>query len=331
MVWIAILIAALSAAGGAGLRDARKDIADLRYREAEEKLTAVARLAEGEERQEALFLLASLKQSATEAELIYQEIINVGARSTWAKKASLEIAKIRYAVGNYDEALRIIKDSFACDVSDEACLFYGLSAMMLERYEEARQPLDRVKRGKLRPWAYLSLAEIEMAVDNREEACRRYRAMANTMINPTALYRHAECLEKNGDMESAKDEFLELVRNFRNTPEAILATEKLQILQKAELPDAPEESVTEPEMGAPPYTEGFTLQFGSFHDRYNAIKLAAKLKRIFPGVRIDSDLVGSREVHRVRLGYFRTREEAQLKAEAISRETGDECVIMNLP
>jgi tetratricopeptide (TPR) repeat protein len=313
------------------LNEAREDIAKLRFDAAEIKLTEIARNSSRETRQEALYLLAGLKQSGPEAELIYQEVIDLGNRSTWSKKASLEIAKMRYAIGNYREALRIIEDSYACDSSDEACLFYGLSAIMLERYEDAKTPLSRIKRGRLRAWAYLSLAEIEMAMDNREEACKRYEAMANTMINPTAIYRYAECLEGGGDVELARVEFHELVKNFKNTPEAILAAEKLQIMDKAQPAESPDVSAVETTDEETPFVEGYTIQFGSFHDRYNAIKLAAKLKRLFPNVRIDSDLVGSREIHRVRLGYFRTREEAQSRATAISRETDDELVIMKLP
>lgn len=313
------------------MNEARRDIMKLRFDAAEEKLTEIARHSSQKTRQEALYLLAGLKQSGPEAELIYQEVIDINSRNSWSQKASLEIAKIRYALGDYQEALNIIEDSYICDDSDEACLFYGLSAIMLERYEDAKDPLSRIKRGKLRAWAYLSLAEIEMATDNREEACKRYEAMANTMINPTAIYRYAECLEGGGEVELAKEEFYELVKNFKNTPEAILAAEKLQIMEKTRSPALEETTADETFDERTPFTEGFTIQFGSFHDRYNAIKLAAKLKRLFPSVRIDSDLVGSKEIHRVRLGYFRTREEAQSRATAISRETDDEFVIMKLP
>jgi tetratricopeptide (TPR) repeat protein len=313
------------------LSGARDDIAKLRFDDAEKKLTEIAGQSSGETRQEALYLLAGLKKSGPDAELIYREVIDVNPKSYWSKMASLEIAKIRYALGQYQDALKIIEDSYACDDSDEACLFYGLSAMMLERYEDAKNPLSRIKQGKLRAWAYLSLAEIEMAQDNREDACKKYEAMANTMINPTAVYRYAECLEGGGNVESAKEEFYELVKNFKNTPEAILAAEKLQIMDKTALTEPIGTGTGESTDEDAHFTEGFTIQFGSFTDRYNAIKLAAKLKRIFPGVRIDSDLVGSKEIHRVRLGYFRTREEAQSRASAISRETDDEIVIMKLP
>jgi tetratricopeptide (TPR) repeat protein len=313
------------------LNEAKEDIAKLRFDDAEKKLTDIARNSSDETRQEVLYLLAGLKRSGPEAELIYQEVIDISSRSSWSKKALLEIAKIRYALGEYQDALRIIEDSYVCDDSDEACLFYGLSAIMLERYEDAKNPLSRIKRGKLRAWAYLSLAEIEMATDNRDEACKRYQAMANTMINPTAIFRYAECLEGLGHTEQAKNEFYELVKNFKNTPEAILAAEKLQLMEKVKYSEQKDTASDEAFHGELQFVEGFTIQFGSFHDRYNAIKLAAKLKRLFAGVRIDSDLVDSKETHRVRLGYFRTREEAQSRATALSRETDEKIVIMKLP
>jgi TolA-binding protein len=306
-------------------------MAKLRYDQAEQKLTVLLREGDHDERLEAMFLLAGLKQSVVEAERMYREVIDLDPDGDWAVQAHLELAKISYALGNYNESMRILEDSYACEESDEACMFLGLSAIMLERYDEARRPLSRVKRGKFRPWAYLSLAEVEMALDNTDEACERYQAMANTMISPTALYRHAECLEKSGDIDLAKEEYREVIKNFRHTPEAVLAGEKLQLIRRTAAPAEPGNQGMAGDAEAEMFTEGYTLQFGSFRDRYNAIKLAGRLKEHFPSIRIDSDLLGWREVHRVRLGFFRTREEAVLKGEEVSRKIDDEFVIMNLP
>ena len=71
----------LATAGSAGLvsaasiLSAKRDIARLRYDLAESKLVDIARTLSGERRQEGLFLLAGLKSSASESEIIYQEII----------------------------------------------------------------------------------------------------------------------------------------------------------------------------------------------------------------------------------------------------------------
>lgn len=307
-------------------------IAQGRYEDAAELLTDAARRARGEELQQALFLLGGIEREVSDAERQYRRLIDADPRSEWAERAQLEIAKIRYATGRYEESLRILEDSGACDDLDEACLFYGLSALSLGRYQEARRPLERIRRGKLRTWAFLSLAEAEMAVGRRDLACERYEALAGAMISPTAVYRYAECLEAIGSTDAALSEFDDVIRNFPDTPEAVLAAEKLQRIQEAPAAraSAPEPSA-QPEEPVEVLDRGFTIQFGSFRDRGNAIKLASKIKRVFPGVRIDSELIRYREYHRVRYGYFRTREAAQAKGDEIANELGEDFTVMTLP
>lgn len=312
------------------LLDARADISAGRFERAESTLTGLAQAARGEVLQESLFLLGGLARSAGDAQSAYRRVIDQDPRGEWARRSYLELAKIEYALGHYDQSRRLLEDSRACESSDEACLFYGLCAIMLERYEEARRPLGRIRRGKLRTWAYLSLAEVDAGLGRYQEACRRYQALADAMISPTALYRHAECLEQEGEPEAAARQFGELIENFRDTPEGVLASEKLQRMaesapRQGERPAPSAE--TEP---TAPLDTGFTIQFGSFRDRGNAIKLAASIKRVYPGVRIDSELIRFREYHRVRYGYFGTREEAQRKGEEIARELNEDFTIMSL-
>lgn len=313
------------------LADAERDLKRARYAEAESTLTLLTRSVSGDELQQALFLLAGLQSSASEAADLYRRIIDNDPGSDWSKRSQLEVSKIQYALGNYEESYRILEDSRACDVSEEACLFQGLSAMMLERYAEARRPLSSIRRGKLKTWAYLSLAEVDSNLDRPAEACARYESLARSMINPTALYRFGECLENRGDVGAASDEYEEIIENFRGTPEAVLAAEKLS--RFATPPPAETLPVDETEVAEETavLTSGFTIQFGSFRDRGNAIKLSAKIKRVFPGIRIDSELINYREYHRVRYGYFKTREEAQAKGEEIAREMNEDFTIMTLP
>ena len=313
--------------GEAALEDARRDIAQLRYSEAERELIDVARSSDGRIRQEALFLLAGLKNSVDEAVMIYSQVIEIAADNEWGRKSQVELAKIEYAVGHYTEAFGILEESAACRASQEACYFQGLSAVMLKRYADARDPLERVRKGAYRPWAFLALAEIDMQTLDVDAACRKYRSMARSGLSPTAAYRYGECLEKDGELEDAKQVFESIVREFRNTPEAVLAAQKLDaITGPASRP------VLEPAEAqrAPDMTGGFTLQFGSFHARENAIKLMAELRPELPGVRIDSDLLNYREVHRVRFGYFATRAEAQKRVAEIQPVIKEPISIMTL-
>jgi tetratricopeptide (TPR) repeat protein len=333
----AALVAAAIPAGVWGqsersmLERAERDITRERYADAESALTLVTRSASGDVLLESLYLLAGLQSSVDDAARYYRRIIDDDPRNDWAKRAQLELSKIEYAMGNYEESFRILDESDACDVSDEACLFQGLSAIMLERYREARTPLASIRRGKLRTWAYLSLAEADTGLNRPDQACTRYKALAGAMISPTALYRYGECLENEGDVEGAAEEYKQIIRTFRDTPEAVLAAEKLlRFAEQPLLQSAPDTAAAQEEP-PPALTSGYTVQFGSFRDRGNAIKLAAKIKRVFPGVRIDSELINYREYHRVRFGYYATREEAQAKAEELAREMNEDFTIMKLP
>jgi tetratricopeptide (TPR) repeat protein len=201
---------------------------------------------------------------------------------------------------------------------------------MTEQYDSAKEVLSKIKGGRLRPWAYFTLAEVEIRLNNPDEACQRYRSMARSFINPTAMYRYGECLEKKGQIEDAARIFAEILTTFESTPEALLATKKLDVLTSEPAPPAQETAVPDSASTAP-LTSGYTIQFGAFNDRTNAIKLVARIKRDLPGVRIDSDLLDFKEVHRVRFGYFRTRTEATESLQEISKRINEPCTIMTLP
>lgn len=315
-----------SAVWAADIDEARRAISNLRYNAAQTALVDIARSSGGNDKQEALFLLAGLKKSVPEAEIIYQEVIRIDESNRWARKAQIEMAKIQYAVGNYNQAFDILETSASCGYSLEGCYFQGLSAMMLSRYGQARETLGRVKGGKYRTWANLSLAELEAKIDNEDDACRKYRSMARSFINPTAMYRYAECLEKEGQIEQAVAMFREIRQSFGHTPEALLAEQKLHAFDER-AKDGGEIRVMQQEM---PLDASFTIQFGAFNDRTNAIKLAAQIKRNLPAVRIDSDLLNYKEVHRVRYGYFRNRAQAERMANEISSLVNEPYTIMTL-
>ncbi len=324
------MITAWRPAAADRLDDVKRDIAGLRYQDAESKLVDLARSASGDDRQEALFVLAGLKRSVSEAQIIYQEVARIDGSNRWGTQAHLELAKIQFAIGDYGEAYSILSEASACRQSQEACYFEGLSAVMLKNYEAAREILSKIKGGKYRSWAYLSLAEVDLSLNDADAACDRYQSMARSFISPTAMYRYGECLEKQGQTEAATRMFGEIMETFANTPEALLAAQKLDVLNAEPLPPV-SESATPDSLTMTTLSSGYTLQFGAFSDRTNAIKLAASLKRDLPGVRIDSDLLDFKEVHRVRFGYFKTRAEAVQASQEISKRINEPCTIMTLP
>jgi tetratricopeptide (TPR) repeat protein len=289
-------------------------------------------MAEGGERLEALFLRAGVVRSGREAEALYKQVIEADAAGDYAPDAQLELAKIQFARGLYEGAYATLHESALCEDSEEACLFEGMSAVMLHRYDEARPALERVRKGRAKTWAALSLAEAEDGIGQTDAACARYDALARAEVSPSAWYRWAECLEKSGDKEGAIKEFQALAEAFPLTPEAVRAGEKRTVAaQPAPTPapaDAPPPAADPDEK---PRGAGYTIQFGSFGERANAIKLASEIKREYPAVRIDSELVNYREVFRVRYGFYPTRDAAVAAGEEMSKKLEEPHTIMPIP
>ncbi len=311
------------------MRRARRDAEAGRFVAADSGYARAAEVAEGEERAEALFRRARVVRSGTIAEALYRSIVDEHGESEWGRPAALELAKIQFAMGRYESARTVLSGGDLCDWSDEACVFDGMAANMLRRFDEAASSLASVKRGRHKTWAAISLAEAEEGLGNSASACERYAALVRARAHPTAWLRYAECLDAAGDSESAKRELEALADAFPYSPEALRASAKLSPPPQAIVPASGDAAASGVETGAPKLGgTGFTVQFGSFADRGNAIKLAAKIKKTYPGVRIDSELINYREVFRVRYGQYATREEAQSAGESMTRELDERFTVM---
>ena len=298
-----------------------------RIAEAESSFARAAAMGAGEDRSEALFLRAGVVRSGKDAEALYRRLLEGDPSGKYAGRATIELAKIQFATGRYEGAYATLHESDLCGDSEEACLFEGMSAMMLHHYDDARPVLRRVRRGKAAAWAALSLAEASDGAGDRDAACAQYAALARARVNPAAWYRHAECLERAGNQEGARKEYQALSEAFPQTPEAVRASEKRTAVALAPAT----EPVAAPAPETTPRGAGFTVQFGSFGERANAIKLASEIKRTYPAVRIDSELVKYREVFRVRVGYYATREAARAAGEEMSKTIGEPHTIMPIP
>ena len=331
----AVLLAAatLGAAVSAARDDAddlikrgRREQKDGRYAEAESSFARAAAMAAGRSRAEALFLQAGLVRSGSEAESIYRRLIDSDPDGEYAAQATLELAKIEFATGRYEGARNRLRDAGLCDRSDDACLFEGMASIMLDEHDAAVAPLEHVRRGRVKTWAAFALAEADEGAGRTDEACRGFEALARARVSPAAWYRYAECIERGGNAPGARREYAALAEAFPQTPEAVRAAEKLAAAS-APAPVPAEASVPD-ETAEAPRGAGFTVQFGSFSDRANAIKLASRIKKTHPNVRIDSELVNFREVFRVRYGHYPTRQAAQSAGDAMARDLGEQFTIM---
>jgi len=308
------------------IKRGKRALEEGRIAEADSNFALAGAMAQGDERSEALFLRAGVVRSGRTAEALYQDLLQMDPGGDYSERAQLELAKIQFASGRYEGAYATLHESNACDDSEEACLFEGMSAVMLHRYAEANAALVRVRKGNARVWSALSLAEATDGAGNPEAACAQYESLARARLSPAAWYRHAECLEKSGHKEVARKEYEALGEAFPQTPEAVRAAEKLTIPAQSAAPQAQPAQIVDAD--EKPRGSGYTIQFGSFGERANAIKLAAEIKRNHPAVRIDSELVNYREVFRVRYGFYATREAAEAAANEVAKTLDEPYTIM---
>jgi tetratricopeptide (TPR) repeat protein len=331
---IALTLSAVAAAAfarddaGDFIKRGKRALEEGRVAEADSSFAQAIQIARGDDLSEALFRRAGVVRSGRDAESLYRRLIDTDPESDYAERAQLELAKIQFAAGRYEGAYATLHESNACDDTEEACLFEGMAALILHRYGEASTALARVNRGSDRVWAALTLAEATDGAGNPERACAQYESLARARVSPAAWYRHAECLEKSGSKEAARKEYVALAEAFPQTPEAVRAGEKLSIPAQASASTTTPPVSPPADVDAKPRGAGYTIQFGSFGERANAIKLAAEIKKVQPAVRIDSELVNFREVFRVRVGFYATREAAESAAAGISKSLDEPYTIM---
>ncbi len=328
---VCALVAASRARDDAGdwIRKGKRALDDGRVAEAESSFVRAAALGSGGDRSEAWFLRAGITHSGTQAEALYKKLIASDPDGEYAKEAVLELAKIQFAMGRYEGAYSTLHESNACDESEEACLFEGMSAVMLRRYDDATAPLERVRKGRAKAWATLALAEATDGRGQNSEACAQYGALARARVSPAAWYRYAECLEKAGNKDEARKEYAALAEAFPLTPEAVRAVEKrAQPAAAAATTPASSAPPASPVQDERPRGAAFTVQFGSFGERGNAIKFQSEIRKQYPNVRIDSELVNYKEVFRVRVGFYATRDAATSAGEQMSKAIGEPFTIM---
>ncbi len=79
--------------------------------------------------------------------------------------------------------------------------------------------------------------------------------------------------------------------------------------------------VVDKKVAPPPPSEGpFTIQVGAFIDRANAVRLMAELQKTYTNISITELKTSANTYYRVRVGRFRTREEAYNIASHLAQE-----------
>jgi len=330
-----ILIAAAFAgsislpAEGANLRQIRRMIERKEYAEARAALAERLPSLEGRDRVSGVLMLAGIETDMDRAVDLYTEVIGSGNTSE-KLTARLEKAKILYAVGEYTEVTKIlagVEPKFRCDECFESIYLRGLAWRQLGENALARREFEKVDRGEYLEWSYIALAGLDMQEGRIEQAINRYETIGGSHSNPVAGFKLGECYEILGERSKAGKAYRTVAHQFPRALEAPRAAEKLRHLERrgsanertggGEARDVPLETGPANIVRGP----GFTLQLGAFSERENAIRLAEELGTSVSDVRVERTEFSGKIWHRVRIGIFENRSEAEREAARLERLT----------
>lgn len=341
LIAAAIVAQALLPADGNGesLRQIRRMIERKEYGRARDALKDKLPSLDGRDRISGMLMLAGIETDADRAVDLYSEVIasgDGGERLT----AKLEKAKILYAVGEYREVTRVlagIEPKFRCGECFESIYLRGLAFRQLGENALARGEFEKVDRGEYLEWSYIALAEIDMQEGRIERAIDRYETIGGSHSNPVAGFKLGECYEILGDRSKAGKTYRTVAHQFPRSLETPRAAEKLRYLERrsrrrdkreggGEARDVPYETGSANIVRGP----GFTLQLGAFSERVNAIRLAEEIGSNVSGVRVERVEYDGKIWHRVRVGVFESREEAETEASRLGRITRHTFTVLTL-
>jgi tetratricopeptide (TPR) repeat protein len=269
----------------------------------------------------ALLMLARIETDYAKAEAFYRRVM-ASENERAADRARLDLATMRYATGDYAGALELLsegKTEGSERDAEKAAYFAALCRRQLGDNTRAAADFAEITRGEYAAWSLLARAEIDAQEGRLAEAIGKYEGVARSHRSPIAIFKLAECFEQLGEREKALDRYRSLIDEFPRSLEAGRANEKIQLIAASMARMKDEKQAGGGESGvssareatAPAGEEGrFTIQFGSFGAKANALAVSDKLDGMFRGVRVERFELEGRVMHRVRVGIYESRESA---------------------
>jgi tetratricopeptide (TPR) repeat protein len=326
---IAIMTISHVWAAPGGLKRAQEMFRRTDYERAEHEVAADTSKIDADAFYDAVLMLARLETDYASAEALYARVIVSGSERA-AQKARLELATIRYAAGDYERVLDLFRGQRATSHDQdesESLYFTAMCHKQLGDNERAAQEFARITRGKYAVWSLLAHADIDVQDGRIVEAINQYENLVKSKPNPIALFELGECYEALREREKAVDRYRTLIEKFPMSLEAAKGREKMQLLAQAGAKAKEDAAPGGGESGEPRATEvkkirGFTIQFGSFKTRSNALAVSGRIEGVLRGVRVESVEMEGRIWHRVRAGFYETSEAAERDAELAKSKTG---------
>ncbi|MCD6379657.1 SPOR domain-containing protein [bacterium] len=276
----------------------------------------------GNDLQHGKFMLARLETDVYRDIGIYKEIISSGSRSL-SFAASTELAKIYYALGKYDKALKVIEivpKSANSSVRMEALYFRGLCNKKIGALNSARKDFLRVDKGEYLYKSYMERAELDMEIGDYKGAIEKYETIGGIHSNPIAIFKLGECFEITGDSHKAFEVYHSLSNLFPESLESPKAIDKMRIflsmkkdkLEKRKGGGEQQKNAENDKFKSVKIPGIYTIQFGAFQEHENASRVSSSLSDLFLDVRIETKYISPEvKLFRVRVGRYSGRKDAE--------------------
>jgi len=319
--------------GGVSFHYIRKLIRKRNYSTAYEMLKSSLSKARGRDYYRVLLMLGGIETSLEKAEEYYRKILN-GGTSREKTSARVELAKIRYSLGDYSGVCNLLENITDGKVTEsylEGLFFKALALRQLGRFSEARRTFSRIDRGRFLYPGYMALAELDMQDGKIDEAVRRFQMIAAEHSNPVAGFKLGECYEIKGDSDKALIVYRTLIKRFPHSLEASRAREKIAALVK--LPQRPTVDISDigsNEDASRDEEAVYTIQFGAFSDRNNAKRMVDELGKLGIDAWMEIYNMKGTIIYRVRHGKYRNREGAERDVVEFHNRYGLNCRVLPL-
>jgi len=315
-------------------------IRNCQYGKAEEMIKKSIATLKGRNYYRAILMLAKISTSSEKTEKRYIDIINNGTPRE-ALVARVELAKIYYSRNDYSEALRLLgllPSKKPSSYYYEALFFKGISYKQLGMVSEAMSTFKLIDRGKYLYPGILALAELDMQEGRIESAIERLETIAAEYYDPSAGFKLGECYEIKGDKKKALKIYRTLLTKFPKSLEAPRAKEKVlqlstpvsEMQKRKELPQEAEHTGTSPEGKSKSVKTQYTVQFGAFSEKPNALRLKKELSSLGLKVWVEEFQLGDMLIYRVRAGRYTDRDKAEKKAKEFQNKLGLNCRVLPL-
>jgi tetratricopeptide (TPR) repeat protein len=231
----------------------------------------------------------------------------------------VERAQEQFARGQYVSALEGLQalPPSADDRFPQLGPLRGMAAMAAGQPRDARLFLESVRPDRSTyALAQMLLADLHLRAAQPEDALE-HAALAlkneDASVATQALYVRARALEQLGRLDEASEARQRVLRDHPRTVEAAWLRDQPVALAAA-APAAP----SVPEVEAPVSRQGYALQFGAFHDRRLALKLATQLTGSVDDLRVERDVESTPTWYRVVGGRFSTLGNAESERDALA-------------